>query len=123
VPFHFVAFLEQEIKDGKAGAVLEVLTGSKLSLRPAGTIYIRPWVLGSLLVGSVVYFFPARAHLFDNLRPSPYLSLFEVFHQTRTMLQFGLGLYCLAWYYGALNRLKSKCLVSQESLGVKSENI
>lgn len=123
VPFHFVAILEQEVKQGGQGAVLELLTGGRLSIRPAGTIYIKPWVLGSLLAGLLAYSLPARAHLFDNLLPGPYLGLFGVLHQTRTMLQFALGLYCLAWYSWALNRLKIKCLALQESLGTKYENI
>ena len=114
VPFHFVAVLEQEIKQGRAKEVFELLSGSKLSIRPAGTIYIKTWVLGSLLAGWVAYSLFAREHLFGNLLPSPYLGLFEVFHQTRTILQFALGLYCMAWYYWALNHLKSKCLIYQE---------
>jgi DNA-binding winged helix-turn-helix (wHTH) protein len=120
VPFHFVAVLEHEIKQGKVKEVLKLLSGSKLSIRPAGTIYIKTWVLGLLLAGWLAYSLPARAHLFDHLRPSPYLSLFGILHQTRTMLQFALGFYCLAWYYWALNRLKSKCIVSLELLRAKS---
>jgi hypothetical protein len=110
VPFHFVTVLEQEIKQGKAKAMFELLSGNKRSIRPAGTIYIKIWVLGALLVGWAAYSLLGRAHLFDNLLPSPYLGMFELFHQTRTMLQFALGFYCIAWYYWALNRLKSKCL-------------
>lgn len=110
VPFHFVVVLEQEIKQGRANDVFESLSGSRLSIRPAGTIYIKIWVMGSLLTGWVAYSLPARAHLFDNLLPSPYLGWFEVLHQTRTILQFALGLYCMAWYYWALNRLKKAAI-------------
>jgi DNA-binding winged helix-turn-helix (wHTH) protein len=110
VPFHFVSALEQEIEQRGTKGVLKLLSGSKLSLRPAGTIYIKIWVLGLLLAGWLAYSLAGRAHLFDNLLPSPYLVMFEVLHQTRTMLQFALGFYCMAWYYWALNRLKSKCL-------------
>lgn len=113
VPFHLVAVLEQEIKQGRHEDVLKLLTGRKLSIRPAGTIYIKFWVLGSLLAGLFAYSLVARAHLFDNLLPSAYLGLFGVLHQSRTILQFAFGLYCLGWYYWALNRLKSKCLVLQ----------
>lgn len=110
VPFHFVVILEQEIKQGRTKEIFELLSGSKLSIRPTGTIYIKVWVLGLLLAGWLAYSLAGRAHLFDNLLPSPYLFMFEVFHQTRTMLQFALGLYCITWYYSTLNRLKSKCL-------------
>lgn len=116
VPFHFVSVLEQDIEQGKTKEVLELLSGSELSVRPAGTIYSKIWVLGLLLAGWLAYSLAGRAHLFDNLLPSTYLVMFEVFHQTRTMVQFALGFYCLGWYYWALNRLKRKCLVLQVSL-------
>jgi len=106
-PFHFLVVLEQEVKNGKATAVLELLARRSQGIRPTGTVYIKPWVLGLLLAGLAAYSLPARAHLFDNLLPSPYLGLFGVLHQTLTMLQFALGLYCLAWYCWALDRLKS----------------
>jgi len=108
VPSHFVSALELQIEQGRAREVFELLSGNEASIRPAATIYLKTWVLGTLLTGWVAYSLPARAHLFDNLLPNPYLSLFEVLHQTRTMLQFALGLYCIAWYYRELNHLKSE---------------
>lgn len=73
VPFHFVSVLEKEIEQGRTKEVFKLLSGSKLSIRPAGTIYIKIWVLGLFLTGWLAYSLIGRAHLFDNLLPSPYL--------------------------------------------------
>lgn len=108
VPYHFILSVEQEIKEGRAKAVFELLSGDKESIRPPGTIYIKFWVQGVLITGWLIYAILARAHLFDNLQPSPYLIHFQIFQQTRTMMQFILAFYCMYWYYKNLNRLKIK---------------
>src|SRR5262249_50015380 len=74
VPFHFVNAMRQELNVGNWEVVWDTLLSRRVVVAPSGTIYIRMWVLGALLVGMAVYSLLGRAHLFDNLLPGPYLS-------------------------------------------------
>jgi hypothetical protein len=80
--------------------------------------FIKPWTLAILLILFAAYSLIARAHLFDNLVESAYFGLFEILHQAKSTLLFGLGVYCLGWYYITLARIKDECL----SLRGRGEN-
>jgi len=112
-PFHFVVAMQRELQAGRHHLVLRLLTGDKLSVTPRGTIFLRPWVLSLLLVVVVIVALYLHFNLFDHLKPSPYMNLFENLIQTRLILYFTLGVECLAWYYRALNELKRECLAAE----------
>lgn len=109
-PFHFIITMQREIVSGRDQLIFGLLTGDKASVPPRGTIYLRTWLLGFILLFMASYFLIARARLLDNLLPGPYMNLFEHLIQVRLALYFVLGFQCLAWYYRALAELKRASL-------------
>lgn len=110
LPFHFVVSTQRELQAGGARAVLDVLLGGRQATPPAGSIYLRVRWLGLALAVAALVSLAVLAHLFENLLPNEHLNLFIQSVQWRTLLYFGLGLECLAWYYSSLGRLRRKCL-------------
>jgi DNA-binding winged helix-turn-helix (wHTH) protein len=110
LPFHFIVTVEHSIQRGHCSQMLGVLTGDKLSVPPAGTIYPRFWALASLLVILAAFSLVMTSRLLDHLKPGPYLNLFTQLVYLRAILYFGLGVECLLWYYRALNSAKRQCL-------------
>jgi DNA-binding winged helix-turn-helix (wHTH) protein len=106
VPLHFVVGVERELRAQEGPLAINLLTGDKPSAAPSGTVYLRTWFLLLLLIGMASYSLPARRHLFDNLKPDPYMSLFQSLIHVRMILYFGLAILCVAWYHRALNELK-----------------
>lgn len=104
--FHFVMAMLRELQSGNGSSVLGLLTGDKLSMAPKSTIYLRPWILGCILILAAAYFLIGRARLLDNLLPSPYMNLFQHLIQIRLFLYLGLAIQCLAWYARVLTGLK-----------------
>jgi len=100
--------MEREIQLEHYGSVLDTLTVKGSAALPRGTIYPRFWVLVLLLLMFAVVSIWMAAHLFDNLKPGPYRNLFTQLVYLRGILYFGLGVECLAWYYIALNNLKTR---------------
>ena len=76
MPFHFIVTMEQALSQGKHQAVLEMLTGSYRSVLPKGVIYIKPQLLGFLLVLITLWALIVRAYVLDQLLPGPYMNLF-----------------------------------------------
>lgn len=107
LPFHFVISLKREIERGNR-LVQNLVLGKQPATVPAGAIFLRPWMLGPLLFGAAVYALIATAHLFDNLIPSTYTSVFMQLVQLRLLLYFALGLECLLWYSWTMNEIKRK---------------
>ena len=54
------------------------------------------------------------SHLFDNLKPGRFMNMFIQLMQLHSVLFFGMGLECLAWYTRALNELKRECLIVEK---------
>lgn len=112
-PFHFIVAMERELQSRDPVLGVNLLTGMKPSAAPGGTVFLRTWFLLLLLVGMMVYSLIGRSHLFDNLKPGPYMSLFQNLIHVRMILYFSLAILCLAWYYGGLNELKRDVLVGR----------
>jgi drug/metabolite transporter (DMT)-like permease len=70
-------------------------------------LYPRFWFLCLLLVLFALIAIAGTAHLLDHLKPGPHMNLFVELLYLRGILYFGLGLYCLMWYYRAINRIKA----------------
>lgn len=110
LPFHFVVSTQGELQAGRARIVLDVLLGGGLAAPPAGSVYLKVrWLALALTICALVSV-AVLAHLFENLLPNEHLNLFIQSVQWRTLLYFGLGLECLAWYYRSLGRIRRECL-------------
>lgn len=107
LPSHFIAVMEREARDGRPRFGLEAFEPKTPIRVPQGTIYPRFWALTLLLAGLAVASLIGSAHLLDNLLPSTHMNLFVELVYLRGILYFGLGLFCLASYYRAINRIKS----------------
>jgi hypothetical protein len=110
IPYHAVISLQREALAGRRNNVLNCLWGEKKAIPPRGCILLRPWQLGLLLSLAVPTSFYLTAHLLDNLRPAPYMTLFVSLIQLRTLTYFSLGLTSLLWYVHTLNELKRECV-------------
>lgn len=72
------------------------------------TLYPRFWFLCLLLILFALIAIAGTAHLLDHLKPGPYMNLFVELLYLREILYFGLGTYCLVWYYRAINRAQKE---------------
>jgi hypothetical protein len=124
LPFHFVLRMQVEFRAGRHDLGLQLLAGRdpSLALPPRGTIFLRPWVLGSLLVLGTVVSILMAGHLLDNLKPGPHTNLFIHLLQIRWCLYLLLGLECLTWYYLALNDLKREAIAIERIQGVHTNH-
>lgn len=113
--FHFVVAMQRELRAGRYRLPLELLTGSRFSVAPGGTIYLRIWMLVVALMLMAAYSALSTANLFDQLSPSHYKNLFTNLIDLRLILHYGLALKCLAWYHHALDDLKRECLVAEKT--------
>lgn len=110
IPFHFVVTAQREIRCGRQAEVLRLLAGDRLALCPKGTVYLTlPWLCGLLII-SLGLSFLLGGHLFDNLKATAGMNLFMHLAYGRALIWFSLVLWCLFWYYRALNELKRDSL-------------
>jgi len=93
LPFHYVVSLEREIRAGR----LEITT-ARLAHKTRA-VFIRPGLLLAILVGVGAWSQVSIAHIFENLRPGPYLGLYMNLVQIERFLGLALALECLAWYH------------------------
>jgi DNA-binding winged helix-turn-helix (wHTH) protein len=105
-PLHFVVAIERELSSNEPLLAANLLTGTVPNAPPIGTLFLRIWFLLLLLIGMIAYSLIARSHLFDNLKPSPYMNLFQSLIHVRMILYFGLAILCVTWYYRVLNELR-----------------
>jgi DNA-binding winged helix-turn-helix (wHTH) protein len=108
-PFHFVVAMERELRSEASVLAINLLNGDKPSASPRGTVFLRVWFLLLFLILMLAYSLIARAHLFDNLKEGPHMSLFQSLIHVRIILFFGLAILCLVWYYRALDELRRYC--------------
>jgi DNA-binding winged helix-turn-helix (wHTH) protein len=106
IPFHFVLSLEKEAGAGRGDPVLNLLAGERRGVVPRGAIYLKVWWLGFLLLVIAVISPVLMAHLFDNLKPHLYMNFFMQLALWRLIIYLTLGMECLLWYYGALNKIR-----------------
>lgn len=109
LPFHFVISVQRELTRGNR-LVENLLLDKRRSVAPAGSIFLRPWMLGPLLLCAAVYGLLATAHLFDHLIANRYTGLFMQLVQLRLLFYFALGLECLLWYSWLVNEIKQGIL-------------
>jgi len=110
IPYHFVVAEQRELRSGRHGFVLAMLTDQKWAVTVPGAFYVTTRALWLLLLAALLASIPMTSNLFDNLQPGRYMNLFTHLVQARWVLYFGLGLECLAWYSRRLNDLKRDCL-------------
>jgi hypothetical protein len=106
IPFHLVISLQREVLGGRDGSVLDLLNGRQQVIMPKGTVYLKVWWLGVLLIIATVLSPILIAHLFENLKPHLNMNLFMQLVLWRTLLYLLLAMECLLWYSLSLNRLK-----------------
>lgn len=109
IPFHFIVFMQKELKERRYKFALELLIGDKFKIAPRGVIYIRLSVLGIGLIGMVFYSMYSTPNLMNHLLPGSYMNLFIKLIYLRLILYHGLAVLCLWWYYRTLNELKREC--------------
>lgn len=114
LPFHFVVVMQRELSEGRHVAALDLLTGSRLSVAPRGTAFIRLWMLAVLLASIVVVSLFLHHGLMSHLKPAQFMNLFANLILLRLLLYNALGGFGLWWYSHALNELKRECLRLQQ---------
>lgn len=116
MPLHIVSGIEREIRKGQQEVILALLASDKRSLAPAGTVYIKPQLLGFLLGAITIWNLITRAYVLDQLSPGPYMNFFMGLYYVHLFLFLALPAYCFTWYYRALNEIKRKCLAAVERI-------
>lgn len=110
IPFHFVHVLQNEARAGESRMVGRLLSGGRRASIPTGAIYLRVWWLGLLLIVLALLSPALMSHLFENLKPAPYMNLFIQLVEWRVLLYLGLATECLLWYYSSLNAIKGRTI-------------
>jgi DNA-binding winged helix-turn-helix (wHTH) protein len=106
IPFHLVISLQREVLAGRVDSVLGLLNGGRQVIMPKGTVYLKVWWLGVLLIIVTVLSPILIAHLFENLKPHFNMNLFMQLVMWRTLLYLLLAMESLLWYSLSLNKLK-----------------
>jgi DNA-binding winged helix-turn-helix (wHTH) protein len=106
LPSHFIFAVQYapplDRQIGEPGVAIEQL----ITTIGRRTLYPRFWFLCLLLILFALIAIAGTAHLLDHLKPSPYMNLFVELLYLRGILYFGLGLYCLVWYYRIISLLR-----------------
>lgn len=113
-PFYFTLALLWELRRGEHRAVLRLLTGSRRSIPPQGTIYLRIWALALILGFYAAYAALAHHSLVGTLQPSPFKNIFIILLWVRLAIFLGFSTECLIWYYWALNEMKREIIAPNE---------
>lgn len=109
-PFVNVIRLESEAAKNNRKAVLRLRRIHYRGLSAASTLWLSPAFLLCLTVVALISSLLLTGHLFENLKPNPYLNLFMQLVLWRWFLYFALAAECLIWYWTSLNRLKARSL-------------
>jgi DNA-binding winged helix-turn-helix (wHTH) protein len=115
VPFHFIVTVELDVARGRHHQVFGLLTGNRQSSSSRGAIYPRFWALASLLVVLAACSLVMTSRLLDHLKPATYTNLFVQLVYLRAFLYFGLGIWCLIWYYQAIEEFRNITRVERAS--------
>lgn len=111
LPFQAVVGLQRELHEGRVSNTLALLSGDRGSFHPQGVWYIRPLVLGLLILPAAWIGYQGTHHLLDALVPGPYANLFTAALHIRVGLWFALALLGFGWYLRATNDLKQQALL------------
>jgi cytochrome c oxidase assembly factor CtaG len=114
-PFLFILAMQRELQAGRHRLTLSLLTESKFSVFPKGSIYPRFWLLALILSSFAGITLYHHDHLFDNLKQSEYLNFFMQLMYVRLALYFAIAIECLFWYYRALNELKRESMAASKA--------
>lgn len=112
-PLHFVLSMQRELASGRHRGVLKLLTHSQEALPPRDTPYVRVWVLFVFLAALSLLNYASVSHLFDNLLPGAYKTLFMALVMLRITILFGSSALGLWWYARALTELKREAFAMQ----------
>jgi len=118
--FHFVVLMQSEIEGGRRQRVSAILISNKVSALGRGAIYPRCWILLASLMGLMAFFLVSRAHLLDQLMPSPYQSLFVNLLHVKQILYFGLAIFAVTRYYRSLETLRVYSKIPLSLLSISS---
>ena len=110
-PFHFVLVMQRELKAGRSRLSLALLSRQQWAVAPQGSFFLGVRTLWILLLVTLLISIPMGSHMFDDLKTGPLMNMFIQLMQLHSLLFFGMGLECLAWYTRALNELKRECLI------------
>lgn len=108
LPFHSVATINAELRAGRGRFVYELLSHSPDAVAPAGSLFVRPLLLGVALAGLAVPGIPMTLHLLNSLRPVPESALFSELALLRFISWWSAAVIAVAWYAFALNDLKQR---------------
>lgn len=106
LPLHLVATLDSEIRAGRSGQVIRLLSGGRPKPAPRGAVNLRVWWLAVLLVFVASLSLYGTAHMFDRLSPDLNATLFIRLYQFRLLLFFLLGTAGLLWFQLSVDRLR-----------------
>lgn len=107
IPVQLISSMRRQMALGHSETVRALFSGDKLWTAPNKAIYLPLRALWSILLLAVALAIPMTAALFTSLKPSLYQGMFIQWMQVRNVLFFSFALYCLIWYYRALNELKT----------------
>jgi hypothetical protein len=119
LPFHFVVSMQRDLLQGKQNEVLALLTGNKLVALSLGTVFVRPWMLGALLLVLAALSLALTSNLLDHLKLGAYTNLFIQLVYARALVYFALGLECVIWYAKALNQVALKARQNANDIRAK----
>jgi hypothetical protein len=108
-PFHFVVTMQAHLAGGRYAQILGVLNRDKTALPPRNTPFIPVWVLVWYVVGLFAFNYFGLTHLFENLQPGPYMSLFMTVVLIRVTAWLLLAVIAVLWYANSLTELKREC--------------
>lgn len=108
-PFHFVVTMQAQLARGRHARILALLNRDTTVLPPRDTPFIPVWVLGWYVAGVFTLNYFGLTHLFENLRPAPYMSLFMTLVIIRVTAWLLLAVIAVLWYANSLTELKRQC--------------
>jgi len=110
--FHAVVALQTQLRAGRFRAVLELLTGSRESVAPAGAWLIPNWLLVLMLLAAAVIGYTGTNNLLDNLKPGAYADTFGAVLYLRVFLWCAIAIACLVWYHRSFQELKREAVAA-----------
>lgn len=111
-PFHAVVALQAQLRAGRVGAVLELLTDSPKGLPPRGVWLIPMWFFLLMLLVAGVIGYTGSNNLLDNLKSSPYSNMFTAALYVRVFLWYVVAIACVLWYQRSLQELKREAIAA-----------
>jgi hypothetical protein len=111
LPFHVVVALTRELNDGRVTNTLALLSHDAQAFHPRGVWFVRPKMLGVLLLLAAAVGYSGTNYMLDALQPSAYSNLFTRALYFRVGLWFVVAGTGLAWYARRLQDLKQIALL------------